>query len=113
MYICPIGPYIMMNPLMLYQQESRNQRYTYSYSKLGDSPRDLPSPRPLALENGAITANSVIRQPAAVIPEGGGGGLEYLQPGDTCSMRSDWSRTSSPPPTEEIIQVYPILINTH
>jgi hypothetical protein len=77
------------------QQDSRNQRYTYSYSKLGDSPRDLlHSGRPA--ENGG----------AVVFGGGSGGGTQdFLQPGDTFSVRSDWSRSSSPPPPEDIIQV--------
>ncbi len=80
---------------LLLQQDSRNQqRYTYSYSKLGDSPRDLlHAGRPA--ENGG----------AVVFGGSGGGTQEFLQPGDTFSVRSDWSRSSSPPPPEDIIQV--------
>ncbi len=62
----------------IYAQVQDN--YNYSYAKTGAGP--LPG-------NCVVTHSN----------------LADLKPGDASSMRSDWSRTSSPPPEPELIQV--------
>ena len=64
-------------------QSNGKDGYTYSYSTTGDAP----------IQNqglGHVQFNS---------------NLAEMKPGDSSSMRSDWSRTSSPPPEPELIQV--------
>lgn len=72
----------MNQPTIL--QCNAGENYTYSYSKTGDAP----------LLSAEIPQQALLNS-----------NLVEMKPGDSSSMRSDWSRSDSPPPEPELIQV--------